>query len=83
MAGLPQKTVLSVAKFQSTTVVFGRGAREGGECYLLEAGKVHSKEALHILKREIPLAPSLFLGDKTDPRQYRCLILNLLPFPIL
>lgn len=45
----------------STLVMSGIGSRKGGECYLLDTGKVHSSEAFYIPEREIPLVPSLFL----------------------
>lgn len=44
-----------------TPVMSGIGSRKGGECYLLDTGKVHSSEALYIPERKIPLVPSLFL----------------------
>lgn len=66
----------------STLVMSGIGSRKGGECYLLDTGKVHSSEAFYIPEREIPLVPSLFLWDKTDPCQQIHLILNWIPLKI-
>lgn len=39
------------------------------EWYLWDTGKVHSSQAVYIPEREIPLATSLFLWDKTDTWQ--------------
>lgn len=60
----------------------GIASRKGGECYLLDTGKVHSSEALYISERKIPLVPSLFLWDKTEPCQQMHLILNWVPLKI-